>query len=131
MIARTEELNQFLDDAAEKYGFERRQVIAVGYSNGANIAGSLLFHFENVLAGAILHHPMVPRRGIELPELTGCNVFIGAGTNDPMCPPEESEELMELLTNANADVTLHWENLGHQLSAGEVAAAEEWYRKNF
>jgi|SRR5690625_11628 len=131
LIARTEELNQFLDDAAEKYGFERRQVIAVGYSNGANIAGGLLFHFEDVLAGAILHHPMVPRRGIELPDLTGCNVFIGAGTNDPMCPPEESEELMELLTNANADVTLHWENLGHQLSAGEVAAAEEWYRKNF
>src|SRR5690625_3797911 len=94
LIARTEELNQFLDDAAEKYGFERRQVIAVGYSNGANIAGGLLFHFEDVLFGSILHHEMVPGPGIELADVTGCKVFIGAGTNDPMCLPEGYDALM-------------------------------------
>src|SRR5690625_6590265 len=84
------------------------------------LRGGLLFHFEDVLAGAILHHPMVPRRGIELPDLTGCNVFIGAGTNDPMCPPEESEELMELLTNANADVTRSEEHTSELQSRGHL-----------
>src|SRR5699024_8729901 len=107
LIARTGELNDFLDDAAKEYSFDRSQIVALGYSNGANIAASLLFHYEDSLAGAILHHPMVPRRGIDLPNLSGRVVFIGAGTNDPLCTAEESEELMELLTNANADVTLH------------------------
>lgn len=127
LIFRTKELKDFLDEAAEKYGFDRDNVYAIGYSNGANIAGSLLFHYERVLKGAILHHPMVPRRGIELPDLTGTSVFIGAGTNDPICPPAESEKLKSLLEGANADVVLHWENRGHQLTMTEVQAAREWY----
>src|SRR5699024_5747438 len=131
LIARTGELNDFLDDAAKEYSFDRSQIIALGYSNGANIAASLLFHYEDSLAGAILHHPMVPRRGIDLPNLSGRVVFIGAGTNDPLCTAEESEELMELLTNANADVTLHWESYGHQLAPSEVKAAAKWYMENF
>lgn len=128
LIFRTKELNEFLDEAAVKYGFDRNNVIAVGYSNGANIAASLLFHYQNALKGAILHHPMVPRKGIDLPDLTGKSVFIAAGTNDPICPPKESEELQVLLEKANAKVELHWENRGHQLTLQEVEAAAEWYR---
>jgi len=131
LIFRTKELNDFLDEAAEKYEFDRNNLVAVGYSNGANIAGSLLFHYKNALRGAILHHPMVPRRGIQLPDLTGTPVFIGAGTNDPICPAQESEELKSLLENAKASVQLHWENYGHQLTLGEVEAAGKWYRENF
>ena len=131
LIFRTKELNEFLDEAAKKYGFDRDNVIAVGYSNGANIAASLLFHYQNALKGAILHHPMVPRRGIDLPELTGTSVFIAAGTNDPICSPQESEELKSLLEKANADVELHWENRGHQLSREEVEAAAKWYHERF
>jgi len=131
LIFRTNELNEFLYQAAEEYQFDRQNIVAIGYSNGANIAGSLMFHFQDALRGAILHHPMVPRRGIELPDLTGKPVFIGAGTNDPICPAQESEELKALLENANATVRLHWENFGHQLTFGEVDAAEKWYRANF
>ncbi|WP_226086615.1 alpha/beta hydrolase [Mesobacillus sp. S13] len=131
LIFRTKELNEFLDEAAGKYGFDRDNVIAVGYSNGANIAASLLFHYQDALKGAMLHHPMVPRRGIDLPELTGTSVFIAAGTNDPICSPQESEELKSLLEKANADVELHWENRGHQLSREEVEAAAKWYRERF
>lgn len=65
LIFRTTELNNFLDEAAEKYEFDRTNITAVGYSNGANIAASLMFHYENALKTAILHHPMVPRRGIK------------------------------------------------------------------
>jgi phospholipase/carboxylesterase len=128
LVFRTKELNQFLDESALKYGFDRDHILAIGYSNGANIAASLLFHYGNALKGAILHHPMVPRRGIELPDLTGKSVFIAAGTNDPICSPEESSELQSLLEQANAKVELHWENRGHQLTAEEVKAAAQWYQ---
>jgi phospholipase/carboxylesterase len=129
LLNRTKELNEFLDEAAVKYEFDRDNIIAIGYSNGANIAASLLFHYQNSLKGGILHHPMVPRRGIDLPDLTGKKVFIAAGTNDPICPPSESSELQSLLENANAEVVLHWENYGHQLTRQGVEAAAEWYRK--
>lgn len=128
LVFRTKELNEFLDEAATKYNFDRDNVLAIGYSNGANIAASLLFHYQDALKGAMLHHPMVPRRGIELPDLTGKAVFIGAGTNDPICPSEESVELQSLLEEANAKVEVHWENNGHQLTATEVEAARKWYK---
>lgn len=129
LIFRTKELNDFLDEAAGKYGFDRNNVMAIGYSNGANIAASLLFHYPNALKGAILHHPMVPRRGIDLPDLTGTSVFIAAGTNDPICPPQESEELQSLLEKAGADAHLHWEDKGHQLTQQEAEAAAKWYQE--
>lgn len=131
LVLRTAELNDFLDEAAQTYGFNRGNLVAVGYSNGANIAGSLLFHHKDALRGAILHHPMVPRRGIDLPALDGVPVFIGAGRNDPLCPPEETEELERLLTEAGAQVTVHWEVSGHQLSASEIDAASAWYQRTF
>lgn len=128
LIFRTKELNEFLDEAAEKYNFDRNNITAVGYSNGANIAASLMFHHHDALKTAILHHPMVPRRGIDLPDLSGKRVFITAGTNDPICPPQESEELHSLLQQAGAEVEIHWENRGHQLTMTEVQAATAWYR---
>lgn len=129
LIFRTKELNDFLLEAAQQYGFDRNRVVAIGYSNGANIAASLLFHYEDALAGAILHHPMVPRRDIKLPTLSSIPVFIGAGTSDPMCTAQESEELEGLLTSAGADVTTAWFNYGHQLTMPEVEAAKEWYER--
>lgn len=129
LVFRTKELYEFLDEASKKYEFNRQNVIAVGYSNGANIAASLLFHYKDALKGAILHHPMVPRKGIELPDLLGTNVFIGAGENDPMCSPMESIELESMLKKAGAKVHLHWENKGHQLTFEEVEAAAQWYQE--
>src|SRR3954463_374988 len=128
LVFRTQELNEFLDEAAQKYEFDRENILSIGYSNGANIAASLLFHYQDALKGAILHHPMVPRRGIKLPDLSGKSVFIAAGTNDPICSPEESSELQALLEQANAKVEIHWENRGHQLTAEEVEAAAKWYQ---
>lgn len=131
LVFRTKELYDFLDEAAKKYNFDRNAVVALGYSNGANIAASLLFHYQNALKAAILHHPMVPRRGIDLPDLTDTPVFIAAGKNDPICPPKESEDLKSLLANAKAKVEIYWENRGHQLTLEEVEAAKDWYVKHF
>lgn len=130
LVFRTKELNEFLDEAAKKYDFDRSNIVALGYSNGANIAGSLLFHYQHALRGAMLLHPMVPRRGIEMPDLTNIPVFISAGANDPICPPEETKELHNILESAHADVEVHWENYGHQLTYSELEAARTWYQKN-
>ncbi|QUG43840.1 alpha/beta hydrolase [Psychrobacillus sp. INOP01] len=131
LIFRTNELNNFLDEASTEYKFDRQNIVAIGYSNGANIAASLLFHFKNALKGAILHHPMVPRRGITLPDLAGIQVFIAAGTNDPICSQRESVDLQQLLEDANASVGVQWVNTGHQLTMAEVEAAKDWYQKNY
>jgi phospholipase/carboxylesterase len=131
LIERTKELNTFLDDSAKEYGFDRNNIIAIGYSNGANIAGSLLFHYSHSLKGAFLHHPMVPLRGTELPKHEGTPVFITAGKNDPICPATEATELQSLLENAGADALIHWEYNGHQLTRTEVDAAAEWYKTKF
>ena len=128
LVFRTKRLKEFVDWAADHYDFDRTQVIAVGYSNGANIAGSILFHYKDALKKAMLFHPMVPIRK-ELPDLTGVGVFISAGKNDSICPPEESEELNELLSLANAEVTLAWQPGGHRLSMEEIVEAKAWYEK--
>jgi len=131
LVFRTRELNEFLDTASAEYGFDRGNVVAAGYSNGANIAGSLLFHYKDSLKGAVLHHPMVPIRGVALPDLTGVPVFVGAGENDPICAPAETEELVSLLSGAGAAVETHWERFGHRLTGSEVAAAAAWFRGRF
>ncbi|MFC7364637.1 MULTISPECIES: alpha/beta hydrolase [Bhargavaea] len=131
LVKRTEDLNAFIDKAAADYGFDRKNVIAVGYSNGANIAASLMFHYDDALKGAILHHPMVPIRDKELPSLDGTAVFIGAGTNDPICPMDEAKDLQSLLEGAGADVQIHWENFGHSLTQTEIQAAAAWYQNKY
>lgn len=132
LIFRTHEVKQFLDSAAAQYGFDSSNLVAVGYSNGANIAGSLLFHYGTIFRSAVLLHPMVPLRGLTLPSLDGVSVFIGAGTNDPLITAAETRELEQLLQGAGADVAAHWGNQGHRLSTAEVEAARNWLgqRKN-
>lgn len=131
LIFRTKELNEFVTEAAVQNDFNRDNVVAMGYSNGANIAASLLFHYADAVRGAILFHPMVPRRDIELPDLTGIPVFIGAGLNDPLCPAQETRDLEELLTAAGAKVEVHWTEHGHQITQSELDAAIEWYQKQY
>ncbi|WP_340371478.1 alpha/beta hydrolase [Peribacillus sp. FSL E2-0218] len=131
LILRTKELYDYLEWASQEYDFDKNKVVALGYSNGANIAASLMFHYKGALQGAILHHPMVPRRGIALPPLSDTPVFIAAGNNDPICPAAETNELTRILEAAGAKVDNHWENFGHQLTRSEVEAAGSWFHRNF
>lgn len=128
---RTNELHEYLKQAAAKYGFDRQNVVAVGYSNGANIAASMMFHYKDAFRGAILHHPMVPLRDHPLPNLQFMPIWIGAGENDPICEPAETEELAALFKEAGADVSVHWENYGHRLTTSEVSAAAKWFKEKF
>lgn len=131
LIFRTGELKDFLAEAGDKYNFNAKNLVAVGYSNGANIAASLMFHHQDVLKAAILFHPMVPRRGIDLPDLKDVRVFIASGRRDPICPPQETDELQELLEGAGAKVEVFWSDGGHQLTMEELQAAKGWYNRTF
>ncbi|MGE5177814.1 MAG: alpha/beta hydrolase [Bacteroidota bacterium] len=128
---RTDELARFVRAARERYGLEDRPIVAVGFSNGANIAGSLLLMKPEALDGAILLRAMTPFIPEKPPALAGKRVFLGAGRNDPLVPPYESESWAERLRGAGADVTLHWTNTGHALAQEDIDAAREWLRRRF
>jgi predicted esterase/catechol 2,3-dioxygenase-like lactoylglutathione lyase family enzyme len=126
LATRTEELAQFIEAAAATYSLEREGIVAVGFSNGANIAGSLLLRRPGLLRGAVLLSPMVPYEPDALPDLGGTAVFIGAGRNDPIAPAEQVERLASMLREAGADVTVHWQNAGHTITKDELDAARRW-----
>jgi len=128
LALRTARLIQFLRDQAAERGFDLDRLIPVGYSNGANIAANMLFE-EALFKQAILLHPMVPRRGVTLPDLSDVRVFIGAGSNDPICPAQETEELSALLKQAGASVDVTWSNFGHQLVMPTIEAATDWLKQ--
>jgi predicted esterase len=123
---RTHELADFVDAAAATYGFDRGKVVAVGYSNGANIAASLLLLRPGILAGAVLLRAMVPLEPAKTPDLDDVPVFIAAGRFDPIIPPDNSQRLAQLLESAGAVVTLHWQATGHNLTPDDIEAARAW-----
>jgi predicted esterase len=117
---RTEELADFVDAARRTYDLGPLPPIAVGFSNGANIAGSLLLLRPGTLGGALLYRPMVPLEPEPLPALGGVPVQINAGTADPIVTPAQSEALGELLRRAGAAVSLDWVRGGHNLAAQDL-----------
>ena len=126
LVARTGDLADFVERASAAYGFDPRRVVAAGYSNGANMAASLLLLHPTVLAGAVLFRAMVPLEPPAPPDLTGVPVLLCAGRHDPMIPVELAERLADLLRRAGAYATLRWHEAGHGLTAAEVAAARTW-----
>jgi phospholipase/carboxylesterase len=126
LVNRTHELAEFVERAIDEYGIDRRRLFAVGFSNGANIAASLLLTYPQLLAGAILLRAMVPFEPERTPDLLGTPVYLAAGRSDQMVPPENTERLAQLLREAGADVTLDWQPGGHGIGPEEVQAARNW-----
>src|SRR5256885_5355715 len=106
LARRTEELARFIEAAARTYELDRAGMVAVGFSNGANIAASLLLRRPGLLRGAVLLSPMVPFEPDSLPDLANISIFIGAGRADPIVPAVQTERLSDLLRRAGADLTL-------------------------
>jgi len=125
---RTAELANFVTAAAAHYHFDAAQVIAAGFSNGANIAASLLLLRPSILKAAVLFSPMVPLVPDPLPSLAGVNVFISAGRRDPIVPADNTERLAALLQSCGASVDVRWTAGGHSLGAEDVEAAAAWLR---
>lgn len=120
---RTEELARFIEKARTAYGLEGKELVAAGYSNGANIAVSILLTYPGVFSKAALFHPMVPFVPERLPDLSGTEVLITAGTNDPIVVPEGTRELARLLRQSGALVDVFWHDRGHSLTSEELSAA--------
>jgi len=123
---RANELADFVASAAKHYGFTSDNVVAVGYSNGANIAASMLLLRPEIMPAAILLRAMVPLVPDRLPDLSSVRVWIGAGDQDPIIPASEAQRLVELLRRAGADVTIRFFNAGHGLTNEDLEAARHW-----
>ena len=123
---RTDELASFIKAASEEYGFPSDMLSAVGYSNGANMAASLMLTYPRIFRKAVLFHPMVPFVPEKLPDSSGTDVLITAGTNDPIVRPEESQKLADLLGRTGAHVDLFWQENGHSLTRDEINAAKSF-----
>jgi phospholipase/carboxylesterase len=126
LMRRTQELGDFVEEASTAYGLDREHIVALGYSNGANIAASLLLLRPGLLRAAALLHAMVPFKPDDLPDLSGTSVLVTAGRNDTMVPPEQAEMLARMLEQTGVDVVLEWQPGGHQLEPAELAAVKTW-----
>jgi phospholipase/carboxylesterase len=127
LLARTDELAAFVTASADSYGFNPARVVAIGFSNGANIAVSLLFRHPGLLKGAALLRPMLPFEPDAGLDLNGTTVFVAAGGRDPYVPAEQSRELERQLSKAGASVDFRMEEeAGHGLSQNDLEALARW-----
>lgn len=123
LAVRTRDLAAFVDTAAAAYGRDRARVVAVGFSNGANIAASLLLQRPGAFAGAALLRPMVPYEPETAPVPpagAAARVLITAGRADPIVPREQPERLASLLRAAGCTVDVRWTAAGHQLARDDL-----------
>jgi phospholipase/carboxylesterase len=121
-----QELAEFVALARRHYGLGEVPPVALGYSNGANIAAALLLLHPGTLSGAVLLRPMVPLVPSPPPDLAGVRVLIAAGLRDPIATPDQGRALGELLTGCGADLALHWSNAAHGLVQEDLDAIERW-----
>ena len=126
LIRRTHELADFIEQASAKYRLNRQNLLAVGYSNGANIAGSLLLLRPQTLTGAILLRPLVPIVPEPLRDLSGVPVLAVSGRYDPIVPTDEALQLVNLLREAGAEVSGSLENAGHGLTELTLEIVRRW-----
>lgn len=124
--SRAEELARFIRASIRKYGLETSRIYALGYSNGANIASTVMFIQPELLQGAVLFRPMLVYEPEELGDLSAAGVFISAGRMDPIVPMKSVERLVDLFESSHAEVTLKWQSAGHNLVPSEVREASDW-----
>ena len=129
LVARAHQLADWVLAAAERHRFDPRRVVAVGFSNGANIAAATLLLRPGLFAGAILLRPLMPFEPPEPPSLQGCRVLVAAGRVDTVAPAAQAERLTTLLRASGAEVTLHWSPVGHTLDRADLEAARRWWEE--
>lgn len=127
LIARADELAAALGARLDALGRSRERTIALGYSNGANIALGMMFRHRGLLGGAVLLRPMLPYRPDTVADLTGVPVLVAAGDTDPFCPPDMTDDLVAVLRGAGADVTVALQPAGHEVTRADLDAAAAWF----
>lgn len=130
---RTHEMVSFLKELAIKEGFAISKLVALGYSNGANIAGSTLVLYPDFLAGAILYRPMQPFKNIsnDLKNAIHTPVFMTNGMADPTVNQSDTVKYVNILKNAGFDVTNYSLSAGHNLTREDLKLSVDWYKQYF
>lgn len=123
---RTNELAAFIKQASEKYKFKLDRLVVIGYSNGANIAASVILRHPDLIKKAVLFHPMIPFSPDLLPDLSKAKILITAGKNDPIVRTDESENLKRLFENCGAEVEISWHDKNHNLQQEEIIKAKDF-----
>lgn len=123
---RTDELSEFIDNACHQYNLRKNKLVAVGYSNGANIAASLILLHPHHLAAAVLFRAMVPFKPDLVRDFSKIAIFLSAGERDPIVPRNSALELAEIFESGGAGVSIHWHQGGHELGEDDLEAARQW-----
>ena len=121
---RAGELADFIGEARQAYGFEAP--VALGFSNGANIAAAVLLLHPEALAGGALLRAMVPVQQPPPADLTGKSVLILSGSLDPIIPPENALRLAAILRERGSAVDHRTLPAGHGLTQADVGIVQEW-----
>lgn len=130
MLARTDDLVEFVEAAIERYGLDPGRIVALGYSNGANIALSTLLAHPGLLRGAALLRPVLYHEPDPLPDLAGVEVLAASGALDPYSPTPELARLRDVLERAGASLVQHVdEHAGHGLVERDLAVTAAWLRR--
>jgi len=127
---RTCEMVEFIKKLSVKHQFDYAKIVALGYSNGANIAGAVLTLSPDFLEGAILLRPMRPfKRKGPLPDRIATPVFISTGTYDPTIKAADTENYVKLLSDSGFEVTHFDLDAGHNLTQDDIDLATGWFKR--
>lgn len=127
VVRRAHKLADFVDAARKTYGLAAP--IALGYSNGANIAAAMLLLRPQTLQGGILLRAMVPLADPPAADLSGRSVLVVSGQRDPIVPAANGALLAAMLAAAGADVERRIMPIGHELSQADLTLAKQWLEK--
>ncbi len=128
MLERSDQLATFIDAATDAYGIDRERLIALGFSNGANIALASLLRHPGWARAAALLRPVLYHEPEPLPDLSAVDVLVASGAHDPFSPPEEVERLRDVFTRAGANLQLVVDpDAGHGLAPDDLMRTATWF----
>jgi predicted esterase len=126
LAAKSSDMERWVAAAITTNDLASGKIIAVGFSNGANLAASMFLRGTRVLSAGVLLSPMFPFLPDPRPNLTGTAIFVGAGRNDPIVPADQVRALIQELRSSGGTVTEHWMTGGHGITPDELRAAQAW-----
>lgn len=124
LAQRTENLAAFMRDQIAR--LKPGRVGAFGYSNGANILGSVMIRHPDIVDDAGLLHPLIPWLPEPQPGLAGRRALVTAGLNDPICPPDLTRQWNGWLAAQGVDLAEIWTGGGHGIEQREILALREF-----
>ena len=129
LIEETHWLKKTIKSLCDQYELNDKKLHVIGYSNGANIASSLNFHYPQLFLTSLLFHPMLPFETFDYPPLKHQNIFIAAGKNDPIVPHDQTLELASTYQKFGANVEVFWSYSGHQITQASILEAHQFFEK--